>query len=82
MNWLSNRQNEPKRPLTEDGSRTYKPESVVGFDRSSRPPSAAGLDELTRQLQNQRSQVRDALSRLKTAAEELEDERRKWWKFW
>ena len=46
------------------------------------PPSAAGLDELARQLQNQRSQARDALSRLKTAAEELEDERRKWWKFW
>lgn len=53
--------------------------------KSSTPftvPSGASLDELARLLQNQRSQAREALTRLKTTAEALKEERRKWWKFW
>lgn len=46
------------------------------------PPVGAGLDEPARLLQNQRNQTREALNRLKTAAEALKQERRKWWKFW
>ena len=45
-------------------------------------PSGVGLDELLRLLQNQRSQARDALNRLKASADALREERRKWWKFW
>ena len=46
------------------------------------PPSGADLDELTRLLQNNRVQARQAFNRLKAAAEELKEERRQWWKFW
>ncbi len=49
---------------------------------SSTPPTGGSLDELSRQLQNQRAQAREALNRLKVVAGELEEERKKWWKFW
>jgi len=46
------------------------------------PPSGASLDELARLLHNSRSQARDALNRLRATVKALEEERRKWWKFW
>lgn len=46
------------------------------------PPAGASLGELTRLLQNQRSEAEEALQRLKATAAALKEERRKWWKFW
>lgn len=45
-------------------------------------PTGAGPDELARLLQNQRSQAREALNRLKAAAQYLKKEQSKWCKFW
>lgn len=55
---------------------------TAGPPASFVPPAGAGPDELARLLQSQRSQARDGLAKLKATAEALEEERRKWWKFW
>jgi hypothetical protein len=46
------------------------------------PPSSTNINEMVRFLQNQGTAAREALTRFKTAAQQLKVERAKWWKFW
>lgn len=46
------------------------------------PQSSVTLNNLIRMLHNYQGEAKTSLLRLKAAADELKEERRKWWKFW
>lgn len=71
------------RSLAQQGDRILADLGLTASPPASfSPPPGAGPDELARLLQEQRVRAREALNRLRAAAEALKEERRKWWKFW
>ena len=72
------------RSLVQQGDRILADLGLAPGQIATSAPSPSGgtLAELARLLQNQRVQAREALAKLKTTAKQLEEERRKWWKFW
>jgi hypothetical protein len=53
-----------------------------GTDNPPAPQLGDSLEDLLRNLANQRSQAYQSSSQFKIACEALKIEKRKWWKFW
>lgn len=54
----------------------------AGGGSSIAPQAGTTSNHLIRMLRNYQAEAKTALLRLKAAADELKEERRKWWKFW